>query len=103
MAVTISAAALAAELGIVEARATQLLAVSSALVLEYAPGAPDALADEAVIRCSGWLAEQPAAAVRSEREGEIETSYAVANLSALRHSGAMALLSRWTVRRAGAI
>ena len=103
MAVTISAAALAAELGITDARATRLLSVATALVLEYAPAAPDALQDEAVIRCAGWLDEQPGAAIRSERTGDIETSYATSGMSALRHSGAMALLTRSKKRRAGTI
>ena len=103
MAVTISSAVLGAGLGLPLVRATQLLAVATAMVENYAPAAPDAVQDEAVIRCAGWLAEQPAAAIRSEQVGEIVTGYATSNMSALRHSGAMALLSRWKVRRAGAI
>lgn len=103
MAVTITPDDLAIELGIPVNRASQLLNVSTALVIEYAPAAPAALQDEAAIRCAGWLAEQPGASIRSESTGDISTSYATNNLSALRHSGAMALLTRWKVRRAGAI
>ena len=103
MAVTITVAELAEAIGTDSTTATRLLAVATALVERYADGAPDAIANEAVIRCAGWLAEQPSAAIRSETEGDISTSYASTHMSALRHSGAMALLSPWKVRRAGAI
>ena len=103
VAVTISALALAEALAVNPALADRLLPVASALVHRYAPEAPEPIANEAVIRCSGWLAEHPAAAVRSERMGDIETGFAPTMQSALRHSGAMALLSAWKVRRAGAI
>ena len=103
MAVTITPAALALELGIPDDRASRLLNVATALVIEYAPDAPGVLQDEAAIRCAGWLAEQPGASIRSESVGDIRTSYNTSNLSALRHSGGMALLTRYKVRRAGAI
>ncbi len=76
---------------------------AAALVERYAPDAPIAIKNEAVVRAAGWLAQQPAAAVRSESVGDISTSYAPTHTGALRHSGAMALLSPWKVRRAGAI
>lgn len=103
MAVTLDATALAEAVGVDATTAARLLPVASALVGRYAPGAPDAIANEAAIRAAGWLAEQPAAAIRSETEGDIATSYAPTHTSAIRHSGAMALLSPWKVRRAGAI
>ena len=103
MAVTLTIPALQTELGIDSVTATRLLAVSSALVARYAPDAPDAVQNEAAIRCAGWLNEQPAAAVRSESVGDISTAYAPNMQSALRHSGAMALLSTFKVHRAGAI
>ena len=103
MAVTISTTVLAEAIGVDSDTATRLLAVATEMVNRYAPTAPDSVANEAVIRCAGWLAQQPAAAVRSEEVGDIRTSYAPANMSALRHSGAMALLSPWKQRRAGAI
>ena len=40
---------------------------------------------------------------RSESEGEITTTFSPSMTSALRASGAMALLSPWKVRRAGAV
>ena len=103
MAVTVTPDQLAAELGISQDKASRLLNAAAALVVEYAPDAPAALQDEAVYRCAGWLAEQPPASIRSESVGNISTSYATSNLSALRHSGGQALLTRWKVRRAGVI
>ena len=103
MAVTITAAELGQAVGVDSTTATRLLAVATELVTRYAPDAPDAISNEAVIRCAGWLSEQPAAAITSESEGDIRTSYAPTMLSALRHSGAMGLLSPWKIRRAGAI
>ena len=103
MAVTITATELAEAIGTDATTATRLLAVATELATRYAPAAPTAIANEAVIRTAGWLAEQPSASITSETEGDIRTSYAVTMLSALRHSGAMALLSPWKVRRGGAI
>lgn len=94
---------LADALAVNQELAARLLPVASALVERYAPAAPQSVKDEAVIRTAGWLAEQPHASIRSEVTGEIRTDYNTASLSALRHSGAMALLSPWKVRRAGAI
>ena len=103
MAVTITPALLAEAVGVDLTTATRLKAVATELVTRYAPDSPDAVANEAAIRTAGWLAEQPSAAITSEAEGDIRTSYAPTMLSALRHSGAMALLSPWKIRRAGAI
>ena len=101
MAVTLTATELAAELAISAAHAARLLPVVSLLVERHAPDAPASVQNEAAIRAGGWLAEQPAAAIRSESTGDISTSYAVNMPSALRASGGMALLSPWKVRRAG--
>ena len=103
MAVTLTAAQLAEAVGIDSKTAGRLLAVAAASVNRFAPDAPDAISNEAVIRTAGWLAEQPAAAIRAETEADISTSYAPSMQSALRHSGAMALCSPWKFRRAGAI
>lgn len=86
-----------------DATAQRLGSVAAELVEREAPGAPQAIKNEATIRAAGWMHEQPAAAVRSETVGDISTSYAATHTSALRHSGATALLSPWKVRRAGAI
>ena len=103
MAITLTAAELAEAIGTDSTTATRLLAVATALVERYAPDAPPVIQNEATIRCSGWLAEQPSAAIRSETEGDVNTSYVPSMISALRHSGGMALLSPWKVRRAGSI
>ena len=99
----LTAAELADEIGTDATRAGHVLAAAWALVERYAPDAPTSVHREAVIRCSGWLVQQPAAAVRSEAEGDVSTGFAPAMSGALRHSGAMGLLSPWKVRRAGAI
>ena len=100
---TLTAAQLAEAVGTDATTATRLLAVATELVTRHAPEAPGAISNEAAIRCAGWLAEQPSASITGETEGDIRTSYAPTMLSALRHSGAMALLSPWKIRRAGAI
>ena len=103
MAVTLIEAELEAALGVNPALAARLYPVAVALVERYAPDAPEAVQNEAVIRTAGWLDEQPRGGVRSETIGDEAYEYAPAMVSALRHSGAMALLSPWKVRRAGAI
>ena len=97
-------ACLAAAIGVTdEPTLDRLGAAAAALVERYAPDAPSVIKNEATIRCAGWLAQQPAASVRSESVGDIRTGFAPTHTSALRHSGGMALLAPWRVRRAGAI
>ncbi len=104
MAVTLTDAEIAAALAVNDALAARLRPVAVALVERFAPDAPDTVQNEAAIRCAGWLAESPAGAIRSETTGDVRTVFDVARASsALRHSGAMGLLSPWKVRRAGAI
>ena len=100
---TITATKLASIIGVDMATAERLLEVASALVENYADNAPDAIKNEAIIRCSGWLYESPSAGQRSESEGDLSTSYSPAMMGALRHSGAMGLLSPFKIRRAGKI
>ena len=76
---------------------------AAALVERYAPGAPQAVRNEAAARCAGWLFEAPASGARMEAQGEVRTAFSPAATGALRSSGAMGLLSPWKVRRAGAI
>ena len=99
----VSPADLALEIGVTQARAEQLLMAATALVDRFAPDAPEPIKDEATIRAAGYLVEQPRAAIRSDSVGDIATVFTPSSLSALRHSGAMSLLSPWKVRRAGAI
>ena len=86
-----------------EAKIRRWGAAASALVERYAPGAPQPLRNEAVIRTSGWMSQQPMAAIRGERLGELGIDYAPSSMSALRHSGSMGLLTAWKIRRGGCV
>ena len=101
MAVTITVSEVAAETGANSATAERLLAVSVALVERYGANAPEAIENEAALRISGYLFAQPKASIRSESVGTLEAEYAPSRQSALRHSGAMALLSPFLMRRGG--
>ena len=105
MAVTINPTELAAAVdgGVDATTATRLLAVARALVDRYAFEAPEPIANEAAIRVVGYLLDQPAAALRTQTVGPLTVEIETARQSALRHSGAMAMLSPWKIRRAGAI
>lgn len=72
----------------------------------YAPAAPDGVRLEASIRCAGWLRDVDPAASQVSHGGEEGTdavSYRPAAAGALRASGGMALLTRYRIRRAGAV
>ena len=84
-------------------RAAQLGAAASALIEQYAPGAPGALKDEAVIRFVGYLAQSDFGSVVKEGIGPLDKEYPTNHAAMFRHSGAAALVARWRVRRAGAI
>ena len=101
MAVTLTKTELQDAIGSTEAEAERLLFVCFDLIEQYAPDAPNSIANEAAIRTAGWLLERPPA-VRREKTGDLETDYQ-GGTSPLRASGAMALLSPWKVRRGGAI
>ena len=58
MAVTLTATELAEALGAEQALADRLLPVATAIVDDYAPHAPDALANEAAIRFAGYIAHR---------------------------------------------
>ena len=103
MAVNLSAPEVAEAVGIPEALAVRILPTASALVDRFAPDAPEAVSNEAAIRTAGWLAESPSSGARRESVGDIATTFSPAATGALRSSGAMALLSPWKARRAGAI
>ena len=97
MAVTINRAELAVELRIATTTAEdlpegqgavldRLLSTASALVTNYAPNAPDAIHNEALVRVAGWLYDtDPAEARRAT--------------SPVQHSGASSLLAPYRVRR----
>ena len=84
--------------------------VASAMVEKFAPSAPDSVRSEALIRFAGYLIEagkNDFGATRSDLKdiGDIKLSneYVTNHGMAFRHSGAMALLAPWKVRRAGSI
>ena len=109
VAVTLTEAALAAALrpvaadsvGGAGAVAARLLPVVTALVeREAGPDTPEAVANEAAIRCAGWMADSIGRAYKMEA-GDTGETFPSGQHSALRHSGALALLGPWKVRRAG--
>ena len=93
--------ALAAACGCSEAVACRLGPVVAALVERYATEAPAFLKSEAVIRASGWLhSNRPG--LRKVGVSNIDIEFE-GGQPALRHSGAMALLGPFKIRRAGRI
>ena len=78
-----------------------LLAVCSAVVSDYAPDAPDAVQNEAVIRLGGHLAGSGFGGIQSETIGPRTVNYATNHAAAFRYSGAAGLLTRYKKRRAG--
>ena len=79
-------------------------AAASAMVEQYAPGAPQPIKNEATIRFAGYVAEAPAfGAVAKQTVGPLDIEYTVNHANVFRNSGVAALLTRWRVRRAGAI
>ena len=103
MAVTLTGQQLADETAAGLDRAERILAVASALVLEYAPHAPDSVANEAVIRLGGYLAQSDYGTIQEESIGPRSVSYQMNHSAMFRNSGAQALLTRWKIRRAGLI
>ena len=104
MAVTISASDLADAAQLRDGtEAARLLAVATALVEDAAPGAPEAIQNEAAIRVAGWLAHTAPGSIRKVDTGPKSTEYAVSHTGGLRYSGALALLAPWVVHRAGAV
>ena len=76
---------------------------ASAVVEQYAPAAPQALKDEAVIRFAGYLAQSDFGAIAKESIGPRDIEYVTTHQNAWRNCGAGMLLSRWKIRRAGSI
>ncbi|MDE0383814.1 MAG: hypothetical protein OXI22_08030 [Defluviicoccus sp.] len=66
-----------------------LVPAATAMLLEYAPGAPDAMHNAALVRLAGWLYDADPTDARVS--------------SALYVSGASNLLGQWRVHRAGAV
>ena len=85
------------------ATAEQLLNVARARVDDYAPTAPDAVANEAVVRFAGYLSQADFGTVRREEIGPRSVEYQTNHANAWRNCGAAMLLTRWARRRAGTI
>ena len=84
----------------------RLLPVASALVASYAgTSTPDAILDEAVVRCASWLWTRPADGMAANRVGDRSIRFAdvVSAQSPLRFSGARSLLAPWRKPRASAM
>ena len=81
-------------------KVAQLGAVASARVEQFAPSAPQAIRDEAVIRFAGYLASRPSP-VRTVEAGSLRMEFTTAGLSRpFVYCGARALLSPFVRRRA---
>ena len=79
--------------------ATRLLPVGRAIVMKYAPDAPEAIGNEAIIRIVGYFSEARYGGFVSSETKIPPSSHA----AAFRNSGAMALVSPWKRRRAGRV
>ncbi len=99
----VTADQLAAESGATIDRATRVLPVAVQAVEDYAATAPEALKDEAVYRFGGYLLGSDYGAVRNESIGPRSVEYQMNHAAMFRNSGAAALLTRYRVRRAGAV
>ena len=86
-----------------EATLDRLGSVATALVEREAPGAPQAIRNEAVIRMAGYLLQSDFGGVRSEQVGEVSFEHSPNHGMAFRHCGSRALLAPWRVRRAGVV
>ena len=67
----ITAAGLAAELDIPLPIAERLCAVAYEVVAEYAPGAPQPLVDESIVRFAGYLASSAGSGFGAMRKTEV--------------------------------
>ena len=99
------------EPGAANEKIERLGAVCAARVEQYAPGAPDPVRTEAVIRFAGYLTESGGdgfGAVRSksinlDSSVILQTDMVSNHAAAFRNCGAAGLLSPWKVRRAGSL
>ena len=84
-------------------RINQVGSVASAMVEREAPGAPDAIKDEATIRLSGYLFSAYWGDRQKSSLGPMSTEYVTNHAPMFRNCGAKGLLSPWKVRHAGVI
>ena len=83
-------------------RAAALGETASALVERFAPDAPQAVRNEAVIRVAGWIHSREPRPTQGITVGGIRMDFRERFYSpdALRNSGARSLLTPWRTRRA---
>ena len=85
-----------------DAEVQRLGAAVALKIEEYAADAPDAAKDAAVIRGAGWLKDTQGA-VGEVTIGPMSSKRPANSAAWFLHSGAASLLTRWKIRRAGAI
>lgn len=80
-----------------------ILDAATAIVEREAPGAPDAVQNEAVVRLGGYLSQSDYGGIVKEEIGAKSVEYAVNAAAMFHRSGAKGLLSPWKVRRGGVV
>ena len=76
---------------------------AAAMVEREAPGAPQPIKNEAVVRFAGYLFYAAWGEKQSQSLGPRSTEFVTNHAPMFRNCGAKGLLSFWKVRRAGAI
>ena len=89
--------------GAADATIQRLGATAAGRVEKYAPGAPEAVKEQAVIQYAGYLIQSNPGPVTKIDVGAVNIEKQVNHAAAFRHSGAMALLSPYKARTAVAI
>lgn len=76
----------------------------SANIEDYAPDAPQAVKDEALLRAAAWLSDSFGASRAKQVDGDVAVAVAPVHSGPwMRQSGAMSLLSTWRSRGVGTI
>ena len=89
--------------GASDATIRRLGETAGAHVDRYAPGAPQAVKNEAVIRFSSYMIQSNTGPITSLDVGRVNIERTVNHAAMFRLCGAQSLLTHWKVRRAGAI
>ena len=84
-------------------RLDALMGLASALVEREAPGSPQAIKNEAVVRTAGYVRQSDFGGIRTETIGPRSVEYITNHAPAFRNCGAKGLLSPWKARRARSI
>lgn len=80
----------------------RILDVATAIAQRYAPAAPQALVNAAIVRFGGYMTQADFGTIRSETLGPRSREYVVNHAAMWRNSGAAALLTNHRRRRGGA-